>query len=108
RGAAATQRSFAARGGGKDPAASRCPLASTPAADRRAAPVRALRQALGFSISVVTAASGDFALLDQLVRSPDPDLIWVARENLKKARLARWPDKVAALQASQKIRSGGT
>jgi len=82
-------------------------LAATPAADRRAAPVRALRQALGFTISVVTAASGDFALLDQLVRARDPDLAWVARENLEKARLARWPDQVAALKARQKISSGG-
>lgn len=82
-------------------------LVAIPATDRRAPPVRALRQALGFAISVVAAASGDFALLDQLVRSRDPDLGWVARENLKKARLARWPDQLAALNACQRISSGG-
>jgi hypothetical protein len=49
-----------------------------------------LRQALGFTISVVVAA-GDFALLEDMASSGDPDLRWVVRENLKKGCLQRWP-----------------
>ena len=58
---------------------------------RRTEPVRVLRQALGFTVSVIIAATGDFALLAELASSGDPDLRWIARENLKKARLQRWP-----------------
>ena len=55
------------------------------------APVRVLRQALGFTVSVVVAATGDFALLEDMAASGDPDLRWVVRENLKRHRLRRWP-----------------
>ncbi len=68
-----------------------------PPADRRGDAARALRQALGFTVSVVTAASGDFALLAQLAGAADPDLRWIARENLRKARLRRWPEQLAVL-----------
>ena len=70
---------------------------------RRASSVRVLRQALGFTVSVIVAATGDFALLEEMAASGDPDLVWVARENLKKARLRRWParlDHVRALLAT--------
>jgi hypothetical protein len=72
-----------------------------PPADRRGEPMRTLRQALGYTISVAVAAAPDagFAWLEQLAASADPDLQWIVRENLKKARLARWPDRVAAVQA---------
>lgn len=52
---------------------------------------RVLRQALGFCWSVAVAALPEEGLhrFEQLERSGDPDLQWVVRENLKKARLAR-------------------
>jgi hypothetical protein len=60
---------------------------------------RTLRQALGFTLSVTTAATGDFALLHELAGSGDPDLIWIATQNAKKSRLKAHPDALAALQA---------
>jgi hypothetical protein len=76
-------------------------LAALPAEQRRAAPVRLLRQALGYAVSVATVAAPDagFALLARLAQSGDTDLRWIARENLKKSRLARWPDQLAAARA---------
>jgi hypothetical protein len=61
--------------------------------------VRTLRKALGFTISVVAAADGDFSLLENLAASTDPDLRWVLKENLKKARLLRWPDQVERVRS---------
>jgi hypothetical protein len=75
-------------------------LRDYPAAARRTPAVRVLRQALGFTVSVVVAATGDFALLERMAASGDADLRWAARENLKRARLHRWPadlDRVRAL-----------
>jgi hypothetical protein len=86
----------AAAGVAHPPAAHR--LHVVPAARRRAQPVRVLRQALGFTISVAVAATGDFALLRELAGSGDADLDWVVRENLKKSRLSAWPDEIAALR----------
>jgi hypothetical protein len=70
-----------------------------PAQARRTPPVRVLRQALGFTISVVVAATGDFALLEGMAASGDPDLRWVVRENLKKGRLRRWPARLDHIRA---------
>jgi hypothetical protein len=52
---------------------------------------RVLRQALGYCWSVAIAALPKEGLprFEALERSSDPDLQWVVRENLKKARLAR-------------------
>jgi hypothetical protein len=61
--------------------------------------VRVLRQTLGFTISVVVAATGDFALLEDLAACGDPDLRWVVRENLKKSRLQRWPSRLDHVRA---------
>ncbi len=74
-------------------------LARLSPAERRSEGVRTLRQALGFTVSVAVAAAPEagFALLDQWAASSDPDGQWVVRENLKKARLRRWPDRVAAV-----------
>jgi hypothetical protein len=58
-------------------------------ADRRTAEAKVLRQALAFTLSVTTAATEDFTLLDQLAASDDQDLTWIAKENLKKARLQK-------------------
>ena len=73
-------------------------LHAVPAAQRRTEPVRVLRQALGFTIGVAVAATGDFTLLRELAESGDADLEWVVRENLKKSRLSAWPDEIAALR----------
>jgi hypothetical protein len=52
---------------------------------------RVLRQALGYCWSVAIAALPEDGLqrFERLERSSDPDVQWVVRENLKKARLAR-------------------
>jgi hypothetical protein len=52
---------------------------------------RVLRQALGYCWSVAVAALPEEGLerFEALERSDDPDVQWVVRENLKKARLAR-------------------
>jgi hypothetical protein len=83
----------------RDPAVTRRVLAlldtitaSLPAApDRRADAYRTLRQALGYCWSVAIAADPVDGLpaFDRWRRSPDPDVGWVVRENLKKARLQR-------------------
>ncbi|HEU5329206.1 MAG TPA: hypothetical protein VFU78_14005 [Thermomicrobiales bacterium] len=75
-------------------------LAALPAEQRRAEPARVLRQALGYAVSVATVAAPDegFALLARLAQSGDADLHWIARENLKKRRLARWPEQIAAVR----------
>ena len=56
-------------------------------ADRRTPEAKVLRQALAFTLSVTTAATQDFTVLDQLAESDDQDLTWIAKENLKKSRL---------------------
>ena len=52
---------------------------------------RVLRQALGYCWSVAVAALPEEGLprFEQLERSSDPDIRWVASENAQKARLAR-------------------
>ncbi len=74
--------------------------AAPPAPDRHTgdAGLTALRTTLGFALSVPTAVTGDFTLLHRLAASPDPDLRWVARRNLRAKRLSRWPDQVTALR----------
>lgn len=63
---------------------------------------RTLRQALGYCWSVVVAALPEYGkpALERWSRSPNPDVIWIVRENLKKARLTRMDaDWVSSLQA---------
>jgi hypothetical protein len=57
--------------------------------DRRATDVRVLRQALGYGWSVAIAAApvAGMAAFDRWIASDDPDVRWVVRENLRKARL---------------------
>ena len=66
-------------------------LAATPLEERRTDGFKALRKGLGYSISVVAAALPEpgFELLETLTGSDDPDVRWVVKENLKKARLVR-------------------
>lgn len=62
---------------------------------------RTLRQALGYSLSVVVVArpAEGLALLDELIELRDADGLWIVRENLRKARLKRrFPEAVARLQ----------
>jgi len=68
---------------------------------RTSSAVRTLRQALGYTLSVVTVARPEagFALLEELLTSRDDDGLWIVRENLRKARLARrFPERTKALQ----------
>ncbi len=75
-------------------------LRRLPADARRSDDVRTLRQALGYSVSVVTAAAPEagFALMRAWATWNDADITWVLRENLKKKRLERWPDEITALK----------
>jgi hypothetical protein len=59
------------------------------AADRRDDAFKVLRQGLGYCWSVAVAALPDEGLdrLDEWMRSEDPDVRWIMRENLKKRRL---------------------
>jgi hypothetical protein len=65
-------------------------LRAVPAAHRRDADVRTLRQALGYCWSVAIAAdhAGLVPFVDDLGLETDPDVQWVVRENRKKKRLA--------------------
>ena len=68
--------------------------------DRRSDEFRTLRQALGYCWSVVAAAdpADGRPAMEYWARTNDPDVRWVLRENLKKARLARsdpeWVDRL--------------
>ena len=83
----------------KAPAASRRALALldrvtrsfAAATDRRSEEYRTLRQALGYCWSVVVAANPapGKPVFSRWARSTDPDLDWIVRENLTKARLAK-------------------
>jgi len=68
----------------------------------KAAVQRALRQALGYTLSVVTAASPEtgFHLMEELAALPDPDIIWIVRENMKKKRLQPWQDRLSTLETA--------
>jgi hypothetical protein len=61
------------------------------AQDRHAGNFRVLRQALayGWSVAVVALPSIGQPLLEKWLGSADPDVLWMARENLKKTRLKR-------------------
>lgn len=58
---------------------------------RHDSPVRVLRKALGYCWSVAVAADPSRGLprFQALAGSTDPDVVWIVRENRKKARLAR-------------------
>lgn len=74
-------------------------LRGLPPESRTSAPTRTLRQALGYSISVVVAATPDsgFPQMKAWAAWDDPDIRWALRENLKKKRLAKWPEQTAAI-----------
>lgn len=66
-------------------------LAARPAGERKVDAVRTLRQALGYCWSVAVAADPGAGLprFQALAAYDDPDVAWIARENAKKARLAK-------------------
>ena len=59
--------------------------------DRRTDEFRTLRQALAYCWSVVVAGNPSYGrpLMERWIGSNDPDVRWLLRENLKKARLVR-------------------
>lgn len=60
-------------------------------ADRRAEAVRTLRQALGYAWSVVVAADPAAGRpgMEGWLADPDPDVRWIMRQNLRRARMRR-------------------
>ena len=60
--------------------------------DRRSDAARTLRKTLGYAWSVVVAfgPAGARDAFEVLLDSDDPDLRWILRENLRKARLERF------------------
>jgi hypothetical protein len=72
------------------------------ASHNRASPgFRVLRQGLGYSLSVVVSAIPEegFNYIRELVDTGDKDLLWVVKENLKKARLVKhYPDQVLSIR----------
>lgn len=66
-------------------------LVAVHAAGRREPAVRTLRQGLGYAWSVAVAADPGLGgpRLERWADDPDPDVAWVLRENLRKARLER-------------------
>ncbi len=81
-------------------------VASADASERRADDFRVLRQALayGWSVAVVACPEDGKPLFERWLASPDRDVQWILRENLKKARLKRldpdWVARLAALSSS--------
>ena len=81
-------------------------LHELPVTVRRREDVRALRQSLGYTLSVVTAATPEqgFALMRDCASWNDTDINWILRENLKKKRLAKFvehTEKVSKLLAKR-------
>ena len=77
-------------------------LRRLPAEVRHNDDVRALRKALGYSVSVVAAAlpAPGLAQMRAWALWHDPDVDWLLRENLKKRRLAAWPDALDTIRAA--------
>ncbi len=58
--------------------------------DRKSDAFRVLRQALGYCASVAAAASPGLGrrMMEEWLRSDDPDVRWIVKTNLRKARMA--------------------
>jgi hypothetical protein len=79
-------------------------------ADRRSEPVRVLRKALGYGWSVVIVATPGIGkpAFERWLDDGDPDVRWIVRENLGKARLTRLDSAwVAACRARLTIAGRG-
>jgi hypothetical protein len=70
-----------------------------PRSERRNDDFRVLRRTLGYTLSVVTAASPEqgFALMRECASWHDHDVHWILRENLRKKRLAKFTHDTANL-----------
>jgi len=69
--------------------------------ERKSDGFKTLRQALGYSLSVVVCAipKEGFEYMKQIIGSQDVDILWVMKENLKKNRLIKnFPNEVAAIK----------
>jgi hypothetical protein len=78
-------------------------------AARRDPAVRTLRQGLGYAWSVAVAADPVLGgpRLERWLGADDPDVVWVLRENLRKARLTRAdPALVERLRAAMDAAAG--
>ena len=67
------------------------------AAERKFEDFKVLRRALGYTLSVITAAAPEegFALMRECATWNDEDITWILRENLKKKRLAKFSQDAA-------------
>ncbi|WXG39388.1 MAG: hypothetical protein WED07_00905 [Candidatus Freyarchaeum deiterrae] len=68
--------------------------------DRKSEEFKKLRQALGYSVSVVIQAipKDGFEYVHQLIDSQDADILWIIKENLKKSRLTKnFPDEISSI-----------
>ncbi len=70
-----------------------------PASVRRQEDFRILRRTLGYTVSIVTAASPDagFTMMRDCALWDDDDIRWVLRENLRKKRLAKFTQDTESL-----------
>jgi hypothetical protein len=61
------------------------------AADRKNEAFKTLRQGMGYcwSVAAVALPADGKLLMETWFHSPDPDVIWIMKENLKKNRLER-------------------
>jgi hypothetical protein len=59
--------------------------------DRRSEPFRVLRKALayGWSVAVAAQPAAGKPRMERWIASPDPDIRWIMKQNLKKKRLLR-------------------
>jgi hypothetical protein len=70
---------------------------------RKAEDFKTLRQALGYcwSVAVVALPAEGKPAMEKWLIHPDPDVVWIMRENLKKNRLqrmdAKWVKKCGSL-----------
>ena len=73
--------------------------------DRKSDAFKTLRQGLGYCWSVAVAALPDDGkpLMENWLVSPDPDIRWIMRENLKKNRLVRMDAAWVARWRSRRI-----
>ncbi len=69
--------------------------------ERKSEAFKKLKQALGYSLSVVICAvpKEGFGYVYQLIDSKDVDILWIVKENLKKNRLIKnFPDEVISIK----------
>ncbi len=71
------------------------------AGERKSNGFKALRQGLGYSLSVVVCVvpREGFVYMRQLAGQPDADILWILKENLKKNRLIKnFPEEVESMK----------